>query len=265
MPHPSGDLEDEGTKAQHRQWNRHANKYDDFFLDPFRPGVQNPIVKALKALPKPKAKSVVDLGCGTGPLLPLLVKRFGSVTAVDFTNMIRHSQDRLGIDAQKVTFLNRRMDELDDQLGKFDVAVAINSVIMPEIRVLEQTLCAIRHCLKPTGVFMGIVPSMDAIHYHTMLILDRELDKGRAPEEAERLAAYHGEHRYYDFAFGRFLFRGLKQKFWLPFEIEHRMKLAGFQAVKLDRVLYPWDDHMIGGPDFAKNPLSWDWAFFATP
>ena len=35
--------------------------------------------------------------------------------------------------------------------------------------------------------------------------------------------------------------------------------------VELDRVLYPWDDHVPGGKAFAEYPPSWDWSFTARP
>ncbi len=263
---PPADPSAEAARAQGRQWGRHAARYDDVFLDPFRPGVENPIPAALKAIPDPKSKSVIDLGCGTGPLLPLLVKRFGEVVALDFAPaMIRRAKERFGPSAAKVRFLARPMDDLDDLAGRFDAAVAMNSLVMPDVRLIDRTLVAIRACLKPDGRFLGVVPSIDALHYHTMLLIDREIDAGKPPEEAERLAAFHGEHHFYDFAFGKFLFRGLKQKFWQPFEIEHRLARAGFREIALDKVLYPWDEHVPGGDAFAEAPRSWDWAFSASP
>jgi hypothetical protein len=95
--------------------------------------------------------------------------------------------------------------------------------------------------------------------------MDQALARGQAPDEAERLAALHAEHHHYDFAFGRFSFQGLRQKFWQPFEIRHRLTKAGFAAVELDHVLYPWDDSLAGGPDLAEYPRSWDWSFLARP
>jgi hypothetical protein len=114
-------------------------------------------------------------------------------------------------------------------------------------------------------VLLGIVPAIDAIYYQTMLLMDQSLDRGQSPEEAERLAGFYAEHRYYNFAFGRFRFRGLKQKFWHPFEIRHRLRKAGFSTVDLDQVLYPWDENIPGGADFASQPRSWDWMFSARP
>lgn len=252
--------------SQDRQWSRHASQYDDLFLDPFRPDVVNPWLDRLEAIEDAGSRTVADLGCGTGPLLGRLVGRFGRVIALDFApGMLERATARLGEGAARVEFLNRPMHQLDDLKGQLDVAVAVNSVVMPDVREIDRTLAAIRAALKPDGLFLGVVPSMDAIQYHTMLLMDRALDRGMTPEEAERHAAFHAEHHYYEFAFGRFAFRGLKQKFWQPFELEYRLAKAGFGRVELDRVLYPWDDHLACGPELADCPRSWDWTFAARP
>jgi SAM-dependent methyltransferase len=253
------ELQDQG-----RQWSRHAARYDDLFLDAFQPGVVNPVLDMLDAVPEPQSKTVADLGCGVGPLLPHLVGRFGRVVALDFApGMVERAKARLGADAARVTFEVRPMHDLAHWNGRLDVAVAINSVVMPDVRVIDRTLRAIRASLAPGGVFLGVVPSLDAIQYHTMLLMDTALDRGLTPEEAERAAAFHAEHHYYDFAFGRFLFQGLRQKFWQSFEVEHRLKKAGFAPVELDRVLYPWDENLACGADLTQFPPSWDWAFRA--
>ena len=252
---------------QDQQWSRHAAQYDDLFLDPFRPGVENPLLPAIEAIPDPAHKVVADLGCGTGPLLPYLVGRFDAVVALDFApGMVAAAQQRLaslGTAPADVTFHVRPMDDLGDYRGELDVAIAVNSLVMPDLRQIDKTLAAIRASLRPGGLFLGIVPSMDAIHYHTMLLHDAALDRGLPPEEAERHAAFHGEHHYYEFAFGRFLFKGLRQKFWQPFEIRHHFRKAGFTNVTLEQVLYPWDDTITGGTAFADYPRSWDWFFRA--
>src|SRR3954465_6329996 len=87
----------QSSDSQGRQWSRQAAKYDDLFLDPFRPGVENPLLDAIHAIPDPASKVVADLGCGTGPLIPLLAGRFGEVIALDFApKMIEVARKRLG-------------------------------------------------------------------------------------------------------------------------------------------------------------------------
>jgi SAM-dependent methyltransferase len=250
---------------QDRHWGRHAAGYDEVFLDPFGPGVENPLWDVLDSISEPGLKTAVDLGCGTGPLLPSLLQRFARVYALDFAQaMLERARERLGPEqAGDVTFLPRPMHELDDLARQVDVAIAINSLVMPDVRLIDRTLRSIRSSLRPGGIFLGIVPSIDAIQYHTVLLFDQALDHGMAPKEAQKFAAYHAEHRYYDFAFGRFSFQGLRQKFWQPFEVEYRLTKAGFRGVSLSKVLYPWDDNLAGSAELADHPPSWDWFFKA--
>jgi hypothetical protein len=157
------------------------------------------------------------------------------------------------------------MYDLDDLAGQLDVAISVNSLVMPDVRVIDRALRAIRATLKPGGCCLGIVPAMDAILYHIMLLMDRALDQGVLPVEAERLAGLHAERRHYDFAFGRFHYEGLRQKFWQPFEVEYRLSKAGFSVASVAKVLYPWDESQAGGESLAEFPPSWDWFFLAKP
>jgi len=252
-------------RNQDRHWGRHAAAYDDTFLDPFAPGVKNPLWDALDAITDPARQTVIDLGCGTGPLLPCLLERFGRVIALDFAPaMLARARDRLGPEQScRVTWLHRAMHELDDLAGQIDVAITINSLVMPDVRQIEQTLRSIHASLRPRGVLLGIVPSIDAIQYHTMLLLDQALEEGLEMADAMRFTGHHAEHRFYDFAFGRFKFQGLRQKFWLPFEVEHRLGKAGFRGIKLNKVLYPWDESLVGSAELAGFPPTWDWFFLA--
>ena len=284
---------------QDRHWSRHAAKYDDLFVDPYDPAVESPLRNALEAISDASIKTVADLGCGTGPLLPYLAERFSRVIALDFApGMLESARERLSALARsgegeppgeprhnparteprppeitqgclgseavsQVTFLKRPMHQLDDLAGQIDVAVAVNSLVMPDVRLIDKTLQSIRASLRPGGQFLGVVPSIDTIYYHLMLLMDQSIDQGLETKEAKRLASLHGERRYYDFAFGEFHFEGLRQKFWHPFELEYRLHKAGFTSTTLDKVLYPWDESLAGSESMVGFPRSWDW-FFVT-
>lgn len=255
------------TPNQERSWSRHAARYGEVFLDPYATGVVNPLWRALDEARDAGCKTAADLGCGTGPLLGPLLERFRRVVALDFApGMIERAREHVApADQARVEFLQRPMDDLADLTGTIDAAVAVNSLVMPDVRLIHRTLEAVRASLRPGGVFMGIAPAIDAVQYHTLLLLDQALDHGMEPADAERFAAYHAEHRYYDFAFGRFKFRGLRQKFWQGVELEYRLAKAGFRSIGVSKVLYPWDDNFAGGPELADSPPSWDWFFRAEP
>lgn len=250
---------------QDRQWSRHAARYDDVFLNPYAAGVENPLWEAIAACDRSEFRVVADLGCGTGPLLPHLHERFDLVYALDFAPaMLAAAKRRLaGGPSSRVIFLERAMHELDDLAGQLDLAIAVNSLVMPDVRLIDRSLAAIHASLRPGGRFLGIVPSIDAILYQTMLLYDQALGHGLEPREAQQFTAFHGEHRSYDFALGRFRYQGLKQKFWHPFEVEYRLGKAAFREIALSKVLYPWDENLAGGIELSTYPRSWDWFFTA--
>lgn len=252
-------------QKQDLRWSEAAARYDEVFLDPYAPGVENPLWAALEEAAGPGRPTAIDLGCGTGPLLPHLLDRFERVIALDFARgMLERARKRPGPkDSARVTFLERPMHELDDLAGSIDVAVAVNSLVMPDVRVVDRVLRGVREALRPGGVFLGVVPSIDAIAYHNMLLMDRALDRGMPLKAAERHAALEIERRCYDFALGGFRHQGLRQKFWRPFEVEHRLRKAGLTAIRLDKVLYPWDENLPSGPELQDCPRSWDWFFQA--
>ena len=121
-------------------------------------------------------------------------------------------------------------------------------------------LAAIRGALRPGGVFLGIVPAMDAVHYHTMLLVDRARQTGMPEDKARDNAARHGEHDLYGFTFGDFSYLGLRQHFWQPFEIGYRLRRAGFRDIRKAKVRLSWDQFACAA-DLRVYPPPWDWFF----
>jgi SAM-dependent methyltransferase len=161
-----------------------------------------------------------------------------------------------------VEFLQRDLTDLAPLAGQIDVAVAVNSLVMPDTADLDRALAAAQAALRPGGHLLGIVPAMDAVHYLTMLLLDRARRTGMPPDKARQNAAYHAEHEFYDFAFGTFRYKGLEQHFWQPFEVRYRLRRAGFRAVRQAKVELAWQQ--FGCPqDLTGQPPPWDWFFQA--
>ena len=246
---------------QARAWSQTAERYEQEFVDPFLPGVVNPLLEEIIALSGPE-RTAADLGCGTGPLLPFLARNFGRVVAIDFAaGMLARARERCR-EIANVEFCQCSLTDLDAFRGQIDVAAAVNSLVLPDLDELERALAGIHALLRPGGHLVGIVPAMDAVHYFTMLLVDRARGAGMPPEKARQNAAQHAEHHLYDFAFGGFRYLGLDQHFWQPFEVRHRLKRAGFCRVRLAKVHLAWQQFGCARDLMHESP-PWDWFFHA--
>src|SRR5262245_25548322 len=247
---------------QARAWSDAAARYEDDFVDPYREGAARPLLAALAAVPDARAKTAADLGCGIGPLLPYLAERFGRVVGIDFApGMLERARERCrGL--ANVELKQGPLTDLPALTAPLDVAVAVNSLVQPTVGEVEAVLAAVRRAMRPGGVFLGIVPAMDAVHYHTMLLLDRARSTGMPDDRARQNAAHHGEHALFGFAFGDFHFRGLHQHFWQPFEIAYRLRRAGFRRVRKAKARLSWGQFACGG-ELGPFPPPWDWFFQA--
>jgi SAM-dependent methyltransferase len=248
---------------QAHYWSLAAANYEQDFIDPYQPDVRNPVRAAVAELADRRRGVVADLGCGIGPLLPFLALHFRRVIAVDFAEGMLARAREACFALKNIEFLRRGLTDLSDLKGRLDAAVAVNSLVMPNLTDLEAALDSIRAALKPGGHFLGIVPAMDAVHYFTMLLVDRARARGLPAEKARQNAAHHAEHEYYDFAFGDFHFQGLDQHFWQPFEVRYRLRRAGFRHVRMKKVLLSWSQFGPAAPDLMDQPPPWDWFFAA--
>jgi SAM-dependent methyltransferase len=250
-------------QEQDHFWSRVADSYEREFVDPYRTDVRhNPLKKILCRLADRGNSVVADLGCGIGPLLPFLADRFKTVYAIDFAEgMLARARANARSHAN-VRFLQANLTDLRTLPEPIDVAVAVNSLVLPNPLDLEKALSEIAARLKPDGYILGILPAMDAVHYYTMLLIDREVKAGLPTAMARKNAARHCEHEYYDFAFGQFRFRGLEQHFWQPFEINYRFRRAGFTLKRLKKVYLSWKQ-FAGGKELQDQAPPWDWFFLA--
>jgi SAM-dependent methyltransferase len=246
---------------QHQHWSAAAGSYEAEYIDPYRPDIRNPLPRMLRRLGERGGAVVADLGCGIGPLLPLLAKAFRRVYAVDFAAGMLARARQTVLRRDNVTFLHADLTEL--QLPEpVDVAVAVNSLVMPDERDLDRSLQRIAAALRPGGHFIGIVPGMDAVHYYTMLLVDRALAAGQPLPAARKHAAHHADHAHFDLAFGKFGYGGLEQHFWQPFEVRFRFRRAGLQLRLLRKLHLSWQQ-FAGAAELQQHPAPWDWVFVA--
>jgi SAM-dependent methyltransferase len=239
-----------------RDWDRVAPGYFDEVVSPLRSGVPAPLARALASIPSPRRKTVADLGCGIGNLLPPLAARFGRVVGIDFSTAMLACARR-ACRAPNVRLAHADLARLERFRGAFDVAVTVNAVLTPDPERLDRILTGLHATLRPGGLLLGIFPAMEPVLYQGLLIHERErrrLPAGRARTRTDAIL----ERDKYDFVRATFSEADGTQKFFYGFELLYRLRRAGFRRVRLGRVPYAWDD--VGGYErFPGEAPMWDW------
>jgi len=245
-----------------RDWDRVASDYFTEVVSPLSAGVPRPLARALDAVRDPRRKTVADLGCGVGTLLPALTARFGRVLGIDFSAAML-ARSRAACRARNLTLHRADLADLRDFHRRLDVAVTVNAVLTPDPERLDRVFVELRSTLKPGGILLGIFPAMEAVLYQGLLIHERER-RHRSPERARSKTSVILERAKYDFVHGTYRESRTAQKFFYAFELKYRLRRAGFRRVRMGQVLYPWET--VGGYEcFPDEPPMWDWFVRARP
>ncbi len=252
----------DGVSRDKTEWDRVATKKKYFaaVVSPWDKGVINPLGDALKAVEVSRRGAAIDLGTGIGNGVPMLAGAFKRVVAIDYApKMVAEARKRHG-HFKHVSFAVADMRNLARYHGRFDVAVAVNSVLLPSHRDVTRMLREAFATLKPGGYLFGVFPSLESEAYIALLTFEREqrgaADEARAWERTERLI---GRDRI-DFVRGTVGKSAVTQKFYYRFELLRRLRLAGFRDIRIGKVVYPW--RLLDDPDaraFRGNPGFWDW------
>ncbi|MBN2142531.1 class I SAM-dependent methyltransferase [Candidatus Woesearchaeota archaeon] len=248
-----------------REWDRVSARYFDEILSPFDKGVDNKVYELLEKV-MAKDKSVLEVGCGMGFLIPFLSKNFRSVLAFDFSReMVRLSllkhENLANVDILELDVL-----ELDCLKQGFDVAVAVNSILMPDIDQVNTSLRLIHSRLNKGGSFIGVFPSIESALYEAMVTYEKEFERCGDHEESVRETNRQICRSRYDFCYGLMDFDG-KQKHFYEFELRHRLKKAGFKSIRIGKLSYPWQlsESKAVARKFRGNLYGepWDWTVVA--
>jgi SAM-dependent methyltransferase len=214
-----------------RDWDRVAADYFAEIVSPLRDGVPRALLRALDAIPNARRKTVGDLGCGIGTLLPTLAARFRRVVGIDFSAaMLARARDAC---PDRTLALHRAdLADLATFRATLDVAVTVNAVLTPDGERLDRIFEALATVLRPGGVLLGIFPAMEPVLYQGFLIHERERRR-HDPTRARRRTSRILERAKYDFVHGTYRDGTRAQKFFYGFELTHRLRRAGFRRVRL--------------------------------
>jgi len=108
----------------------------------------------LASIPGRRTKTVGDLGCGAGRLLPYLCGSFGQVIAVDFAPATL-AQARRACTGLPVVFRRRDLRDLTPLRKRLDVAVLLDAVAGPRASDVDRVLREVAASLVHGGVLVA--------------------------------------------------------------------------------------------------------------
>lgn len=247
-------------------WDKIAPEYFKHIESPFARGVKNPIFSMIRKIGNLEKKTVLEIGCGTGTLVPFLARNFKKVVATDISKKMIEIAKENNSGLENVEFKVMDMLNITRLRRKFDVIVSVNSILMPNIPKVNKVLKKAHKLLKKKGIFVAIMPSMDALIYQAMITYDKEYEKRGSRKKAKLVTSRIISKRNHDFCYGFFDVDG-KQKHFYGFELDYRLKKAGFRKFKIGKIHYPWESiecdpnpkRFIGG----IYEEIWDWTIYA--
>jgi len=208
---------------------------------------RSPLVAHLDAIPNRDRLVAADLGCGSGPLLPLLVSRFGEVVAIDASRrMLELARARMseplalaptGLVAE-VEFHRCSLERLNAFTGRFDVCITLNSVIMPASERIARSLRSIRRSLRGGGTLIGVFPAVESMAEAVQFCYRRELHHQGSHRRSWPVVRRRLRTERRDFALGLVDAGPVPEKYYGREELAARLGEAGLQPVEWGRVVY---------------------------
>lgn len=238
-----------------------VKKYFEEVISPFSDERAAAVIRRTIGRFASKRKTILELGCGIGVLVPFMSENFKKVFATDYSQGMVNRAMKMNRKVKNVNFKKKDMRKLNYN-NHFDVIVMVNSLISPSIKQVSHIISNIYKSLKERGVLVGVIPSMEYALYAAMLVYERESQSNPKHVAVKKTKEIIGA-RSYDFMLGFVSDEGKKQKHFYEFEIEYRLRKAGFKKIKISKIYYSWD--ALGNPDayFPTEKPIWDWLVVA--
>ena len=230
-------------------WNEISEDYYTEIVSPWIHGNAHELKKELR---KHKGKTMLDIGCGVGGSFSFLTTIFEKVDAFDSSlGMVKQS---IELTKKYKNISVSKKDIIRFNTKKYDVVLSVNSLLMPDNKALDKAFKNIRKCTRE--VFVGVFPAMEEVLYEAFLVARKEGQK-------HTRSLFKKEH---DFVNGIVTYENETQKFFYAFELEQRLKKAGFKDIRITKLTYPWKIYKESGRlYFPKEDEPWDWLVIAKP
>ena len=254
-----------------KSWDLIAHDYESEIVSPFSHARHFPLIKTLDKIKYLSNYHAVDFGTGTGPLLPLIYKKFKNITAIDFSSeMLSKAKTRVSSlplrKNQNISFQKIDLTKSNYSLKcSFDIAFSINSIIEPDIIKTEKIFSNILSSLRGPRIFIGVFPAIESFYeeYHYSYLKFRK--QKYSHEKASQLTDISLETKRLNSKLGTYRADGLTQKYFRQNEISLKLQKFGLKNITFDKVIYKRQfSFNLKEQSLRNHPYMWDWFVLAS-
>ena len=245
-------------------WDRIARTCLDQVVSPLQDSVDLPLLGDLKKIRNRRRSTVADLGCGSGTLLPLLLDLFGNVVGIDGSReMLRLAARRVEKErpqaGDRLQLHRCSLTRLGPYRERFQVAVSLNSVIMPDLAQVQRALGSIRQSLRSGGRLLAVFPALESMAEAFQYCYGKELRRLRTHSRAWAAASRKLDAARMNFALGLYDAGPVLEKYYARYELVRGLEQAGFTRIEFDRVSYSRRLAFEGVETYPGSPPVWHW------
>lgn len=241
---------------QESHWNNIASHYDDEVFDVFKSDQNQILQKYFKKHANPEHE-VIDFGCGIGKSFEYLAPAFKKILAIDI------SEECL-VQARNNPYTNityKRMDLTGKnlRLPQTDFALCCNVAILPEVEMNKAIIRNISKTLKPGGVGIVVIPSIESILYASQRVIDWYKKEKVKPNDIPDTEFDYFKKSKRDIVQGIMTINGVPTKHYLATELHVWFEENGLTITALEKLEYSWKTEFASPPAWLQAPYPWDW------
>lgn len=214
------------------EYNKHSKFFDAWNISPETESKNAVIEKILK---KHKAKSILDLTCGTGSQVLFLAKKGYKIIGADFSeDLLKIARQKAKKEKLDLQFLHGDMRNI--KVGKFDAAITIFNAIGHLTKSgFAKALKNINHNLRDDGIYVFDIFNLEAMNEKNVADLAYQAHKKVGDEQFissqfSTLDKKSGILTSYDHYF-------IQKKTAKPRSFQHKFSLQIYTAKQIEKML----------------------------
>jgi SAM-dependent methyltransferase len=229
-----------------REWNRHADEFEDAICDIIVDERRHQVSRFVKATRLPSDAVPVDLGCGLGSFVQKFGDRFQKIFAVDFAARIIARARTRGAQRPGVKWLVMDVARAFKAIGRrADLTVCMNVITSPSAAKRKALWSCVARVTKPGGFALIVVPSIES---------NEMVEQANSSSRRDgAFASKSGGVVKHEDSWQKHFGRG---------ELIATMSDHGFLVKQIGRVSFGWDDEGLR-PRGAGRKSPWDWICLA--